>query len=234
MAGFVSWTEYCGVALSRHSSGAYLYATDHVALDADGSLFAYHPDNIGRDDLGFASWPSGSEDWRWILVADPDDPSRPYVQREGPAKGYFLSMTTLRCSSSSALDPACYVDSEKIPYIVFPAGFLAIEGVGDFGDLAMARNLANGLVSWAIVADQGPSTHPLGEISLALAENLGGVNVNPRNGEGIAPGTVQYMIFPGSRLVPPWPQSAERLEQAARALLAATGGWPSGTGRLGL
>ena len=225
MNRFAPWTEYCGVLLARHASGAYTYTTDHIALDADGSLFAYHPDNIGRDDLGFASWPNGNEDWRSILVTDPAEPSRPYVQSEGPANGYFLSMTTLRCLHSSSIDPRAYVDSETFPYLVFPTDFLKIEGVGGFGDLAMARNLSNGRISWAIVADQGPVGHPLGEISLCLAENLGGVNVNPRNGDGIAPGLVQYIVFPDSRLDPPWPQPTEALEMTVHGLLASIGGW---------
>jgi hypothetical protein len=229
VTGFEPWSEYHGLALVRHGSGAYSYTTDHVALDADGSLFAYHPDNIGRDDLRFASWPSGDEDWRWILVADPADPERPYVQARGPATGYFLSMTTLR-SAGSPTKPASYVDSEAIPYLVFPADFLKIDGVGGIGDLAMTRNLSNGRTSWAIVADQGPATHPLGEISIRLAENLGGTNVNPRNGDGIAPGLIQFVIFPHSRLEPPWPQTADALKAEADRLFAGVGGWPVSTG----
>ena len=223
---FAEWTDYRGVALRRHGSGAYCYTTDHLALDADGSLFAYRPDNKGRDDLGFASWPSGDEDWRWILVADPDDPARPFVQRDGPAEGYFLSMTTLRDPAGVATDPACYVDSEAIPYLVFPANFLKIEGVGGFGDVAMARNLRTGDESWAVVADQGPAPHRLGEVSLKLCEGLGGTHPNPRNGDGIAPGPYQYLVFPGSRLDPIWPQPAESLEARARTLFDAIGGWP--------
>ena len=227
IGGFEPWTEYLGVELHRHASGAYTYITDKVALDADGSPFAYHRDNTGRDDLRFASWPDGAEDWRSILVADPLDPSRPFVQADGPASGYFLSMTTLRSFDGSATDPGTYVDSERYPYLVFPADFLKIDGVGGFGDLTMVRNLSNGQVSWAVVADQGPAGHPLGEISLRLAESLGGVNVNPRNGDGIAPGALQFVIFPNSRLDPPWPQTAEALEGAARRLFAQLGGWPA-------
>lgn len=222
---FGPWTEYCGVALRRHVSGAYRYTTNHLALDADGSLFAYHPENRGRDDLGFASWPSGEEDWRWVLVADPQDPSRPFVQPEGPAKGYFLSMTTLRDPLGPVTDPATYVDSEAIPYLVFPANFLKIEGVGWFGDVAMARNPRTGDESWAVVADQGPAPHPLGEVSLRLAEALGGRDVNPRNGNGIAPGPYEYLVFPNSRLDPPWPQSATTLRRQAEARFATIGGW---------
>ena len=224
---FEPWTSYCGVELRRDpASTAYIYKTDYMALDADGSLFAYHPDNKGRDDLGFASWPSGDEDWRWILVADPVDPSRPWVQPDGPAKGYFLSMTTLRDPHGAATDPASYVDSEAVPYLVFPANFLKIDGAGGFGDLAMVRNLASGEKSWAVVADQGPAPHPLGEVSISLCEALGGTRPNPRNGDGIPVGPYQYMIFPGSRLGPTWPQTNAALEARARALFDQVGGWP--------
>jgi hypothetical protein len=224
---FEPWTSYCGVELRRDpASTAYVYTTDHMALDADGSLFAYHPDNKGRDDLGFASWPSGDEDWRWILVADPVDPTRPWVQPNGAAKGYFLSMTTLRDPHGAATDPASYVDSETVPYLVFPANFLKIDCIGGFGDLAIARNLASGEESWAVVADQGPAPHPLGEISLRLCEALGGVDPDPRNGDGIPPGPYQYLIFPGSRLDPPWPQPNAALEAQALALFDQAGGWP--------
>lgn len=224
---FDPWTAYNNVPLLRDAgSGAYTYTTDQMALDADGSLFAYHPDNTGRDDLGFASWPSGNEDWRWILVADPTDPTRPWVQPDGPAKGYFLSMTTLCDPHGAPTDPATYVDAEAVPYLVFPANFLKIEGVGGFGDLAMARNLDSGEQSWAIVADQGPAPHPLGEVSIAMCEALGGIDPNPRNGEGIPPGPYQYMIFPGSRLSPSWPQSSGWLEARAHALFDKVGGWP--------
>jgi len=225
MGGFEPWTDYLGTALARHESGAYTYITDDIALDADGSLFAYHPDNIGRDDLRFASWPNGNENWRSILVADPDDPNRPYVQSEGPAKGYFLSMTTLRSSLGTATNPGSYVDSEEVPYLVFPTDFLKIDGVGGFGDVAMVRHLLSGRTSWAVVADQGPIGHPLGEISLQLAESLGGVNVNPRDGDGIAPGPVQFVVFPNSRLDPPWPQAAETLELTAQRYFDKIGGW---------
>ena len=227
MTDFAPWLTYRGTTLARHNSGAYTYTTDHVALDADGSPFAYHADNLGRDDLRFASWPGGEEDWRNILVADPAHPERPFVQGDGPAKGYFLSMTALQSTGGSPTDASTYVDSEAIPYLVFPGDFLRIEGVGGFGDLAMARNIATGRESWAIVADQAPASHPLGEISIRLAENLGGVDVNPRNGDGIAPGPVQYVIFPDSRLTPPWPQTAEALGAAAYRLLAGLGGWPT-------
>ena len=95
---FDPWTAYNNVPLLRDAgSGAYTYTTDQMALDADGSLFAYHPDNTGRDDLGFASWPSGNEDWRWILVADPAAPTRPWIQPQAGG-GYEMNYSVRRKS----------------------------------------------------------------------------------------------------------------------------------------
>ena len=60
-------------------TGAYSYKTGHVELDADGCPRAYHPDDTGLDFLANAGFPHGS--WRSVLVVDPEDPSRPFVQR---------------------------------------------------------------------------------------------------------------------------------------------------------
>jgi hypothetical protein len=60
----------------------------------------------------------------------------------------------------------------------------------------------NGQESAAIVADVGPRNDPLGEVSIRLAENLGGHNVNPRNGAGMPTGRFAYVVFPRSKATP--------------------------------
>src|ERR671932_1212603 len=60
--------------------------TRHVALDADGSPRAYHPNDTGLDALANAGYPH--KGWKSVLVVDPNDHSRPYVQPNGPTKGY--------------------------------------------------------------------------------------------------------------------------------------------------
>ena len=99
------------------------------------------------------------------------------------------------------------------------------KGTGALGDLAVVKNLDSGAESPAIVADIGPTNAPLGEASIRLAENLGGSNVNPRNGSGMPKGRFVYVVFPSSKSVPPWPQTEESLRKASQQLLSAIGGW---------
>ena len=96
---------------------------------------------------------------------------------------------------------------------------------GTFGDLALARNLDNGRRSAAIVADAGPRDAGLGEVSIRLAENLGGKDVDPRNGAGMPNGRLVYVVFPESKERPAWPVEVSRLEARAGELLDAVGGW---------
>jgi hypothetical protein len=220
-----NWLTYEGTAVRRFPNGAYIYRTSHVALDADGSPRAYRPDDGGLDANVNAGYPH--KGWRSVLAVDPTDSTRPYVQHGGPYDGYFVSKTSLRDPDGSDVDPATYVDAERVPYLVFPGDFYAIPGTGRYGDLAMARAVGTTHETAAIVADGGPAKAPLGEISLALATALGGAaHPNPRNGVGAPTGAFEYIIFPGSRFAPAWPRSFGEIDERARELLAAVGGWP--------
>jgi hypothetical protein len=219
------WLTYEGVQLFQVSDGpAYTYVTHHVAIDADGSPRAYHPRDIGIDALANAGYPN--KDWKSVLVADPDNPDHPYLQQNGPYKGYFLSKTSLEDPGLTDTDAYKYVDSEQVPYLVFPGAFYAIKGTGSMGDLAIVRNLDGTENSYAIVADGGPYKAPLGEMSIHLAHALGGTNPNPRTGAGAPTGRMQYMIFPGSRASPPWRRSLDNIRSSAEQLLREAGGWP--------
>jgi Fungal chitosanase of glycosyl hydrolase group 75 len=218
------WRDYRGTRLWRlPGSAAYFYTTERMAIDADGAPDAYHPGDEGIDALANAGHPNGG--WRSVLVVDPSDHARPYVQPSGEFEGYFVAMTTLRDETRPVTDPGRYVDSGRIPYMVFPGAFHAITGTGTFGDLALARNLDNGRRSAAIVADAGPRDAGLGEVSIRLAENLGGRDVDPRNGAGMPNGRLVYVVFPESKERPAWPVEVSRLEARAGELLDAVGGW---------
>ena len=79
--------------------------------------------------------------------------------------------------------------------------------------------------SSAIIADIGPFNAPLGEISIALAEALGGHKPNPRTGAGAPSGTFRYVVFPRSRAKPAWPLTAAEIDGHVQTLLAGIGGW---------
>jgi hypothetical protein len=202
---------------------AYTYVTSYVAIDADGAPNAYHPGNTGLDDLGNAEFPRGP--WKSILVQDPENPGQPFIQPDGAFAGYFVSMTTLEDPTAPATEPRRYVDATTFPYIVFPGAFYEMEGTGVMGDIVLAKHLATGRTSSALVADQGNTNDPLGEISICLATNLGGTHPNPRTGAGAPQGDIRYVVFPRSHADPKWPMSLEDLDRRAAQLLAAAGGW---------
>lgn len=218
------WMTYHGAQLWRAAGGvAYFYVVDEMAVDADGAPNAYHPQNTGIDALANAGFPNGG--WRSVLVVDPEDASRPFVQPDGEFAGFFVAKTTLQDRALPETDPHRYVDSRLVPYLVFPGAFHAIIGTGTFGDVGAALNLDNDKESPLIVADAGPRNAPLREVSIRLAENLGGQNVNPRNGSGMPRGRFAYVVLPKSKSAPPWPVSAEDLRRRGAAALSAVGGW---------
>lgn len=220
------WFTYCGVQIFRfqHSS-VYTYKTSHIELDADGAPNAYHPNDIGLDALVNAGYPHSG--WRNVLVANPKNENIPFIQLDGPTKGYFVSMTSLCDPHKVDTDPTKYVDATKIPYVVFPGSFYSIRGTGQLGSVGLVRNLSNGLQSGFVVADKGGIEEPLGEISLRLAENLGGKNLSARTGYGSPQGVFQYMIFPQNVILQPWPLTEDAIQTLALQQFNEISEWPS-------
>lgn len=162
-----------------------------LAIDADGSPRAYHPDDEGLDFLANAGRPGN---W-WALVVDGE--GEPIVQGpDDPAPGYYVSTTSLIDRRRPEADPRRYVDAEAVPFVVLPPELRVGEqatGV-ELGDLALVVDLESGARSFAIFADVGPR-RSIGEGSMALADALG-LPSNPRRG-GKA-GGLAYLIWPGS------------------------------------
>lgn len=223
-AGIKKWKKYKGTQLySLQGSEAYFYVTGFMTIDADGAPEAYHPDDTGLDALKHAGYP-GTSWWKNVLVTDPDDQGRPYIVPSGKYAGHYLSMTSLRDSAKAVTDPARYVDAVRVPYLVFSVTFSDIQGVGRLGDIGVAVNIKTGCYSPFVVADIGPKDHPLGEVSICLAERLGGKNVCPRMGPEKHLGDILYIVFPESGKAYPWPHSKDRIDRIAEKLLAAIGG----------
>jgi hypothetical protein len=156
-----------------------------MTIDADGAPNAYHPDNIGLDDIANAGLPGH---WDGIIT---DRTGEPLLQGpDDPFPGYYISCTSLTDRTKARTDPARYVDATKIPYIVLPRD-VAAQGGALPGDFAVVVNLRNGKSSYAIFADVGT----LGEGSVALANNLG-IWSDAR--QGGRRGGILYLVFPGS------------------------------------
>jgi hypothetical protein len=228
--------DYMGVPVSVTTDrSAYYFATDEKLVDADGAPNAYHPDDAphgcpkkgrGIDCLASAGYPNGSW-WQTVLVADPADPTRPAIQQDGPYKGYFVSMTSLRDTRSGggAADPRSYVDAGRIPYLVLPAPIYRTDGMGEMGDIGWAINLDTGRSTPFVIADEGP-VEQFGEASVAFWQALGTDTPNPRNGDGLPDGQVAYVVFPGSARTAAigWPIDRAALAREAEARLEAIGG----------
>jgi hypothetical protein len=190
---------------------AFFYESG-MTIDADGAPNAYHPDNIGLDDLANAGAPG-----YWMGLAKNAE-GEPFVQGQNdPYPGYYVSATALADRTKAVNDPARYVDASKIPFIVLP-GAMAREIGARPGDFAVAFNQRNGQSSYAIFGDVGPSDR-IGEGSVALAENLG-IRSDARNG-GARRG-ILFLVFPGSGNGSPRP--IEEINTEAAKLLQAWGG----------
>jgi hypothetical protein len=158
-----------------------------MAIDADGCPHAYHPDNIGLDDLKHGGH---TGNW-WGVATDNESCSgNPLIQNKNdPAPGYYVSTTSLINTGYSYRDPARYVNAQKIPYFVLPEQLL---GLITLGDVAWIFNTEIKLNCFAIFADVGPD---VGEGSIHLAKKLG-IHGDPRIGG--ADSGILYFIFKGS------------------------------------
>lgn len=234
---FVRSEDFRGTTLLRQRDGlAYAYETTHAAADADGAPNAYHPDDlhkhcgrdphVGLDCLANAGYPD-SDWWADVLIADPDDGTKAFVQQHGPTKGFYVAATALRDPAGSRFDPATFVDSTTVPYVVSPTGFTKLPKVGRPGDVGFATHLASSASTAFIVGDAGGGKDArLGEGSIALFAALGYPGANPRTGAGLPRDPVQYIVFPGSRRAGAaiWPRTNEDVHGQVMDLLRDTAG----------
>ncbi len=176
------------IPIWRQPGSFAVFYESGLSVDADGAPNAYHPDNIGLDDLANAGAPGF-----WEGLAQ-DANGDPYIQGpDDPFPGYYVSATDLSDRTKAFSDPNRYVDASKIPYVVLPSG-MEKQVAAHPGDFAVVFNLQNLKRSPAIFADTGPPNR-IGEGSIALAENLG-LWSDARNG-GTTRG-ILYLVFPGS------------------------------------
>lgn len=212
-----AFTRVGGIPVWDWSESKSFYGfVSKMAIDADGSPRAYHPQNKGLDDLAYA----GSTGNWWALVTDNGEKSgNPIIQgSDDPYPGYYISTTSLNDRRYALDDPKRYVNSEKVPYFVLPPEIIEITGT-ELGDIAYVYNQRNGKGCFAIFADTGPR-NKLGEGSMYLAEQLGIPN-NPRSGGQDA--DVLYLVFPfsGNRQ----PRSIKEINSIGDALMKKAGAY---------
>jgi hypothetical protein len=129
---------------------------------------------------------SATDDARDIAILDTDNEPKVFPG------GIIASTTWYRYPHKHAEDPAAYVDSATVPYIVVPP--LIVNKTKGIVRGCKARVTWNGKSIECVVADQGPSKK-IGELSIAAAEQLG-MPSSPRDG-GIETPEVLYELWPG-------------------------------------
>jgi len=170
-------------------------------IDADGAngqsgaRAAYMLYNAGSELLGNGGMTMrgnkvvGAADWfRDIVILGPGG-----QPREFPG-GIIASKTAYRFHAKDRDDPATYVDSETVPYIVVPPLIIQRTAGAVLGCHCAATDLRTGTCVTGIVADVGPRTKT-GELSIAMARALG-IPSSPRTG-GVEKPVIKYELWPG-------------------------------------
>lgn len=192
------------------AAGNTLRWTAGLAVDADGSPHAYHPNDTGLDSLANARTATG----RWVGIVTLA--GVPYIQGSSdPAPGYYVSPTALCDPRWPRTDPRRYPDALVVPYLAIPPELTRL-GLR-MGDVAWVRY--RDAQCAAIIADVGPRGK-LGEGSCALAIALG-IDANPRRGG--TSGGVSVTAWKASRTRQPWPRSVEGIAREVDVLRAAIG-----------
>lgn len=194
-----------------------------LAIDGDGHPKCYHPQGSppGLDYLANAGSPGN---WWGIATNNGEADGTPFIQSaKMPAPGFYVSTTALVDPARKPDNPARYVNSGEIPFIVLPSKPVFSQKPKQIlGDLALVFNNKTGKKSWAVYADIGPSNE-IGEGSMALADALG-IKSDPKTG-GESQEVIAMIYFPGSKIG--WPLPHAQLETAAWKLFDDWGGYVS-------
>lgn len=186
--------------IREDDDGRCFWSADYD-VDADGAngqngkLAAYMVGNRGSELLGNGGMKMsggrviGGTSWfRDIVILGSDG-----QPKEFPG-GIIASKTAYKFKDMAADDPAAYVDSETVSYIVVPPELIA--GVSGVVKGCRARATFNGRRSDAIVGDVGPRRKS-GEGSIQLARELR-MNSSPRDG-GVEEPRILFECWPGQR-----------------------------------
>ncbi len=157
-----------GVSVFQDADKRIHYVAD-MSVDCDGARRSYRLDNKrppALDDIhASAGWPNGS--WQNVLVPDPKNSSKPYVDSEG----FCVSMTSYWREGYEKIDRRRWVDAEAIPYMVLPGSIRqACKGVV-LGCRARTTRTTDGKFVDGVYADSSGSN--IGECSVFAAKVFG-------------------------------------------------------------
>jgi hypothetical protein len=193
------------VKLCQFKGTSALFFQSKMSCDVDGSPNAYHPldDGLALDVIGSAGGRRKDDLPSGPLTVLPGDnvvvyvAGAPYIQPDGPFKGYYVSETSLENPQLSTTDPTRYLDARTIQYVVLPGGLVP---EASLGDVIAVFDPVSERVAYAVYGDIGPGTES-GEASLATLKGLGLPAVDGKSSPGEGRNDLFYLIFPNT-----WPK----------------------------
>jgi hypothetical protein len=183
-----------------NSDNSYTTEPSPMAIDADGANGAtsapvYAPKGYKPEPLDFLANAGGPGDWYGICTDNGKPTGKPVIQKkEHPMPGAFVSATSYERPGFSRGDPARYIDSNSVIYIVLPSHWRAEAKGIVLGCKAQVTDKKTGKKCNAAVIDFGPKSK-IGEASIACAKFFG-INSSPKNG-GTEEKRFIYQFWPG-------------------------------------
>ncbi len=211
------------VLLRRIKGTTALFFQSKMSCDVDGSPNAYHPLD---DSLSLDLIDSAGGRRRGGLLAGPLEVQpapevvvyvngKPYVQEDGPYKGFYVSETSYENKALDPKNPARYLDARSFRYVVLPGGMVP---EAHLGDVVVVYDPYSERTTYAVYGDIGPSSES-GEVSLGTIKGLGLPASDGKSSPGQARDDLFYLVFPGSSAIleqdTEWPHSQATIDKIA-------------------
>ena len=223
------WDDYGGTQLFRNAGqGAYVFATTHAQVDADGAPNAYHPDDVGlncKTGTGFkgldcpanGGYPNGDW-WPSAIVPDPKNKRRATSSLTASSRD-----SSCRRRRSGTVPGRIWIrPSMSTPRRCLTWSFRGIPSESGHGNAGRPGLCGEPGQRQDVGVHRGGGRAlgcEIGEMSIALAQALGGQNPNPRTGAGKPDGKIAYVVFPKSRANPAWPLTNQQIGDRVQDLL---------------
>ncbi len=190
------------VPLFRLHGTQPLFFRSKMSCDVDGSPNAYNAtnDDLALDILESAEGKRAGGAPDGAITVQPSEDivvyvdGAPYVQPDGPFKGFFVSKTSLENPLLPETSPLRYLDARTTQYVVLPETMVP---EATLGDLIAVYDPDTHKVAFAIYGDIGPQTES-GEASLATIKRLGLNCVDGKDSPCEARNDILFVVFPNT------------------------------------
>ncbi len=207
--------------LYRFQNDVPLFYRSKLSCDVDGAPNAYNPisDDLALDVIESAEGKRADDTPNSAITTLPSPDivlfqnGVPYLQPDGPYKGFYLSKTSLENPALPETSPLRYLDARVTQYIVLPEGMVP---EANLGDLMVVFDPTTKRLAFAIYGDMGPPAES-GEGSLATLQRLGLAVTDGKSSPGEDRNDFLFVVFPGTahEIVEndKWPYSQDTIDR---------------------